>query len=243
MLVSSDPYRVVAEIYDHLMKTISYNMWGQYLSSIKDNYAPESKSFLEIAAGTGKLSNYLDDVFSNLVLLDISYSMISLANKGLNRICSDMKLLPFKSKFDFIYSTFDSINYLENEEHLLAYFNEVKSVLSENGVFTFDASLENNSIKNVKRLNRKGKYKGKLFIQESTYDHKNNIHYNKFKVKLENGEIFEEVHSQKIFKFEKYFEMAENAGLKILACFEAFTFEDACDENERIQFIMKRINA
>ncbi len=45
------------------------------------------------------------------------------------------------------------------------------------------------------------KYKGKLFVQKSTFDFENKIHYNKFKVKLENGEIFEEVHAQKVYKF------------------------------------------
>ena len=106
-----------------------------------------------------------------------------------------------------------------------------------------DASLENNSIKNVRRLNRKGKYKGKLFVQKSTFDFENKIHYNKFKVKLESGEIFEEVHSQKIYDYRIYFELATKAGLKVLACFDAFTYENASENSERIQFIMKRSNA
>ena len=102
MPIKNDPYRIVAEIYNHIMKTIGYHEWGKYITSIKEFYAPDADSVLEIAAGTGKLSEYLNGVFPNLVLLDISYGMISLADKGFKRVCADMKLLPFKNKFNFI---------------------------------------------------------------------------------------------------------------------------------------------
>ena len=64
-----------------------------------------------------------------------------------------------------------------------------------------------------------------------------------FRSKLENGEIIEEVHTQKIFNFELYFELAANSGLYVVDCFDSFTFEDASGESERIQFIMKKEHA
>lgn len=238
-----DPYKLVARIYDHLMRTISYHEWGKYIADLKEFYFSEAESFLEIAAGSGKLAFYLSKIFPNLILLDISQSMLSCINNDQKRVCADMTHIPLKGKFDFIYSTFDSINYLMDEKSLTSYFNEVNRILSDNGIFTFDASLENNSLKNVARLNRKGKFRNILYMQKSKYNFTDKIHSNKFKVKLENGEIFEEVHSQKIYDFELYFELAENAGLYVVDCFDAFTFEDANGESERIQFIMKRRNA
>ncbi|MDA3862138.1 MAG: class I SAM-dependent methyltransferase [Melioribacteraceae bacterium] len=241
--MTKDPYKIVAKIYGHLMKTISYHEWGKYISDLKESYYSEANSFLEIASGSGKLAFYLHRIFPNLVLLDISKSMLSLIDKDFKRVCADMTSIPMKGKFDFIYSTFDSINYLMTEEALQQYFVEVHRVLSDKGVFTFDASLENNSLKNVRRLNRKGKFQNILYVQKSNYNFEKKTHSNKFKVKLESGEIFEEVHSQKIYNFELYFELAENAGLYVVDCFEAFTFEDASGDSERIQFIMKRIDA
>lgn len=223
------------------MKTISYHEWGRYIADLKEFYNSDAKSFLEIAAGSGKLAFYLNRIFPNLVLLDISKSMLLRIDKGEKRVCADMTLLPFKKKFDFIYSTFDSINYLNNRKLLQQYFKEVNAILSSNGVFTFDASLENNSIKNVKRLNRTGKFQNIIYTQQSKYDYDTKVHFNKFKVKFENGDIFEEVHSQKIYKFELYFELADNVGLKVVDCFDTFTFEDANSESERIQFIMKKV--
>ena len=239
--MKKDPYKLVAKIYDHLMKTISYHEWGRYIVDLKEFYNVDAKSFLEIAAGSGKLAFYLERIFPNLVLLDISQSMLANIDREKNRICADMTMLPFKNNFDFIYSTFDSINYIMDEKALQQYFAEVNSILSSNGVFTFDASLENNSIKNVNSLNRTGKFQNIIYTQNSEYNYDTKIHLNKFKVKLENGKIFEEVHLQKIYNFELYFEFADNAGLKVVDCFEAFTFDDASSESERIQFVMKKI--
>jgi len=239
----SDPYKYVATIYDHLMRTISYYDWSNYIADIQLYYNPDSQKYLEIAAGSGKLAFYLSKVFDDLILLDLSQSMLKLIPKERKRVCADMTNLPFNTKFDFIYSTFDSINYLLTKNEMQKYFEEISRTLADKGVFTFDASLVNNSLKNVKRLNRAGKFQNIKYMQESIFDEKNRIHKNKFKVKLENGEIFEEVHSQKIYDFEVFFELAENAGLKVVDCFEAFTFEDADSESERIQFIMKRSDA
>ena len=239
--MKNDPYKIVSKIYDHLMKTISYHEWGRYIVDLKEFYCSDAKSFLEIAAGSGKLAFHLNQIFPKPVLLDISQSMLLNIDRDEKRVCADMTELPFKNNFDFIYSTFDSINYLMDEKALQQYFAEVNSILSSNGVFTFDASLENNSIKNVKRLNRTGKFQNILYTQHSEYNYDTKIHSNKFKVKLENGEIFEEFHSQKIYNFELYFELADNVGLKVVDCFDAFTFEDASGESERIQFVIKKI--
>jgi len=243
LVMQRDPYKLVANIYDHLMKTVGYAEWAKYISELREFYAPKSETFLEIASGSGKLAFYLNRVFKNVILLDISKSMLLRIDAGLNRVCADMISLPFKAKFDFIYSTFDSINYLLDANDLQKYFNEIHKILSNNGIFTFDASLENNSLKNLKRLNRKEKFQNILYIQHSLYDAEKKIHINKFKVKLDNGEIFEEVHLQKIYNFELYFELLEIAGLKVINCFNTFTFDDANKNSERIQFILKRKHA
>ncbi len=238
--MKNDPYKVVSLIYDHLMRTITYHDWANYLSDLQSFYFSKAETHLEIAAGSGKLAFYLTKIFPNVVLLDLSLSMLQQIDENEKRVCANMTKLPFKSKFDFIYSTFDSINYLVNKEELQKYFDEIAQILSNDGVFTFDASLENNSLKNVKRLNRKGKFRKLLYKQISKYDIDKKVHKNRFKVKLENGEIIEEVHIQKIYDFELYFELAENSGLYVVDCFESFTFEDASSESERIQFIMKK---
>jgi SAM-dependent methyltransferase len=151
-----------------------------------------------------------------------------------------MTLLPFKNKFDFIYSAFDSVNYLNDEAKLSTYFANISKNINEDGLLLFDVSLKNNSLKYVKRLNRKGSYKGIKYIQKSVFDEESKIHSNFIKLKLSNGKIIEEIHKQKIYDFYYYFEVLESNNLYVVECFEAFTFNDATEDSERVQFIVKR---
>lgn len=238
--MSTDPYKAVSTIYNHIMHKLSYHEWAKYVSEIKTFYKNDSGRFLEIACGTGNLNYYLEKIFNDIVMLDISKSMLDKVKSTNKRVCADMTRLPFKSDFDFIYSTFDSINYITDEEEIQKYFGEVRNILSNDGIFTFDASLEKNSLKNAKRLNRNGQFMGIKYQQSSFYEEDVKLHRNRFSMKLENGEIIEEVHTQKIYDFEFYFDASETAGLKVVDCYEAFTFEDANYDSERIQFIMKK---
>ena len=156
------------------------------------------------------------------------------------KVCCNMLAIPFKEKFDFIFCAFDSINYLMSVEELFAFFKEVELLLSDTGLLTFDASLRNNSIKNVKHLNRKGKVSGISYKQESHFDVKDNIHYNNFRIELPGGQIITEEHQQKIFPFTDYFEVIEDTNLYVSDCFDFFTFENATDKCERIQFIIRK---
>lgn len=238
--MSTDPYKVVSTIYNHIMHKLSYHEWSKYISEIKTYYKNDSERFLEIACGTGNLNFYLEKIFDDIVMLDISKSMLDKVDSTNKRVCADMTRLPFKNNFDFIYSTFDSINYITDEEEIQRYFSEVRNILSDDGIFTFDASLEKNSLKNAKRLNRNGQFMGIKYQQSSRYHDDEKLHRNRFSMKLENGEIIEEVHTQKIYDFEFYFDASETAGLIVVDCYEAFTFEDANYDSERIQFIMKK---
>lgn len=239
--MSADPYFEVSKIYRHLMQSINYLDWSLYIKDLKIHYDEEGSTNLELACGDGIIASYLKDHFKDLVILDISKRMLDLTDNEIKKVCADMISLPFKNKFSFIYSTFDSLNYLINSKDLFKLFTEIKLILKDDGLFTFDVSLEKNSIKNIKSLNRKGKFNGVKFIQKSKYNIDENIHTNHFKLKLDNGEIFEEVHIQKIYPFEYYFELIEDAGLYVVDCFDAFTFEDANNKCERVQFVIKKV--
>ena len=149
--------------------------------------------------------------------------------------------LPFKIKFDFIFSIFDTINYLNTEEMFEDFFSKIKFFLNNNKYFTFDVSLENNSIKNVNELNRSGSYKGIDYIQKSEFNRKSKIHTNQIIVRTNDGKEFIETHYQKIYDFYYYFEVIEKSGLFVSECFDAFSFEDGTPESDRLQFIVKGI--
>jgi len=234
------PYSHFSLIYSYLMGSVDYKFWAKYIKEIHNTLGQGSDIALELAAGNCSLAKYLNKHFYKLYVSDISVEMLKQSNDDLNKVCCDMTMLPFNNKFDFIYSTFDSVNYLNSTKKLNKYFANIKNSMNLDAILLFDISLEKNSLEHVKKLNRKGKYKNIEYIQKSEYIEDEKIHYNYITFILPNGKIINETHKQKIFDFYYYFEVLENNSFYVVECFDAFTFDDATENSERIQFIVRR---
>lgn len=242
MGVNSDiPYKHIAAIYSHLMRGIDYKSWAEYIREITGDYVKGDPLTLEIAAGNCSLAKHLRKYYKNYVAADLSTGMLlNSKSKKINRVCCDMRNLPFKTKFDLVISAFDSVNYLTTPKEISGLLADLKNILTDNGIFTFDISLESNSLKYVKNLNKSGYYKGIYYEQKSFYDKRQKIHYNKFVLKLKDGrEVFEE-HKQKIYSLETFFDLIDQNGYIVKECYTAFSLDDAHENAERAQFIIKK---
>lgn len=222
------------------MESVDYKYWANYIIEIHETLGSPNDLALELASGNCKLASYLKKEFKKLYISDLSFEMLKVHKRKQDGVCCNMIHLPFKNEFDFIFSAFDSINYLDDENSLIEFFKNIKINLSKEGLFLFDISLKKNSLKYVKQLNRKGKYKGIVYNQISKFDEDLDIHSNILEIKLKDGNIYKEVHKQKIYDFYYYFEVLDLAGLYVLECFDAFSFNDGTADSERIQFIVKR---
>lgn len=235
---SSKNYTDVSNFYDHLMRKVRYDYWADYIYAISSDYVGDKPKVLELASGNCNLARFLSAYYPKLIATDMSHSMLIKKSKtGFKKVCCDMTIIPFSSKFDLIVSAFDSVNYLITEKKLLALFNEVCRILSCDGIFTFDVSLEKNSYRHIKDPVRNGSYKGIKYRQETDYKSKGNIHRNIFYITYPNGKVVEEVHIQKIYPFETYFDLMDSVGLIVKACYDAFTFKDGSANSPRVQFI------
>lgn len=223
------------------MRSIDYVKWAQYIFELSKELKKKNISALELASGTGNVAKHLHLKIKSIISTDISLPMLR-SNNAVNqlKVCCDMTRLPFKKKFDFIFSTFDSINYLTTKEKILRLFENVSDCLTDTGLFTFDVSLENNSIKYEKYLNRRGRTKEIEYRQRSFYNHRLRIHYNHFELTLANGKKVEEIHKQKIYRFEEYFDFIDKSDFYVHKCYKTFTFKDAGPETERTQFLLKK---
>lgn len=236
-------YHQLAEIYNFVMKRVRYDRWSEYLFYLTRPYLPENPRILELAAGNCSLTKLLSVCYKNIYATDLSFTMLNSGDYRYDKICCDMLKLPFRRKFDLIYCTFDSINYLTSRKKLLQLFKEVKSIISDNGIFTFDVSMEKNSLKHIEEPVRHGSYKGVKYIHKSEYNFKNRIHKNIFIFNSPEGRNFREVHRQKIYPFNAYFEVIPRSGLYVSACYNAFSFDNGSSDSERLQFILKKANS
>lgn len=223
------------------MRFVSYKWWARYIFFISKKHLNKNPKVLELAGGNCSLAKYLKKQFYFYVVSDISLNMLKSSTVNVNRVCCDMTNLPFNSKFDLIISTFDSVNYLTSKKQLKSLFEEVGNILSDDGIFTFDSSLEKNSYKHQKYAdNHKGKIDGYYFNRKSVYMPAGRIHKNIFSIKKPDGEIVTEVHRQKIFPFQTFFDISEKSGLYVVNCYKAFSIQRGSSKSDRVQFVMKR---
>ncbi|HOI30870.1 MAG TPA: class I SAM-dependent methyltransferase [Melioribacteraceae bacterium] len=232
-------YSHLAPVYPHLMRSIDYSLWSDFIHSISREIKRKRISVLELACGNGLIAGTLNKKFKYYCATDLSKEMLACFG-GVDKVCCDMLALPFKKQFDFIFSTFDSVNYLTSRQRFIRMLNQAALCLARDGIFTFDVSLENNSKLYQKYLNRKGTYNGMKFLQKSYYDEAKRIHYNYFELTLANGSKVEEIHKQKIFRFEDYFSFIDDSDFYVYKCKKAFSEQDASPDSERAQFILKK---
>jgi SAM-dependent methyltransferase len=234
-------YDKLAAVYGHIMRKVKYEDWADYIFTLTNDYTKRSSRVLELAGGNCILGNYLAGYYPNLIVTDASLSMLMEDNIcGVRKVCCDMTSLPFKNKFDLVYSTFDSINYLTSVKKLRKLFKGVAGLLSDNGIFTFDVSLERNSLIHIQEPVRTGKIKDASYVHHSVYDAVKKIHRNIFTITFKDKTTYREIHKQKIYPFEEYFSLIEKSGLYVVSCYEAFTFKNAVSTSVRAQFIVAR---
>ena len=114
-------YANVSFIYDELMKDVNYPEWAKYIQKISSEFIRKDSKVLELGAGNCKIANLLSKKFPDIIATDISLSMLKSDTKNVvKKVCCDMISLPFNIKFDLIFSTFDSVNYLMSKKKLSA---------------------------------------------------------------------------------------------------------------------------
>jgi SAM-dependent methyltransferase len=236
----TDNYHRLADIYNHVMRRVRYDRWSEYLYYVTKQYIPDNPKVLELAAGNCSLLNLFSYYYPGIIATDISLAMLKKSRCKNVKVCCDMRYLPFREEYDFIYSTFDSLNYLTSKDKMLQVLREVNKILSDKGIFTFDVSMESNSRKHTEEPFRKGKISGFSYEHTSEYNPGTRIHKNTFIITDQEGNRFVEVHRQKIYPFETYFEVIEKSGLYVADCFNAFSFTKGNSKSDRLQFILKK---
>jgi len=234
-------YKNVSIIYEELMKDVNYPEWAKYIQNISSEFVRKDSKVLELGAGNCKIANLLRKKFPGIIATDISIPMLKSDTKNVvMKVCCDMVSLPFNTKFDLIFSTFDSVNYLMNKKKISTLFKQVNYLLKDDGIFTFDVSLEKNSMEFLQDHAIEGSTGSYSFKRVSKFYKGRKVHKNIFYITGADNKVVKEVHEQKIYDFGTYFDLIFRAGLYVVDCFEAFTFNIGNANSDRIQFILKK---
>jgi SAM-dependent methyltransferase len=121
-----------------------------FIQNLINENAPEARSVLDLACGTGTLMERLSPKYE-VYGLDASRAMLAVARKKVPKgrfFRQDMASFRLPHKFDIILCIFDSLNHLLTFAAWERTFRRVRSHLSPRGLFLFDI----NTVSRLRRL-------------------------------------------------------------------------------------------
>lgn len=246
-MIQTEPYSILAEIYDCVMRDVPYKQWSKYIVKLIRKFHPKAKRILELACGTGTMLVLLRKYGFAVDGLDLSPKMIEKA-KGKVRdndvkfFIADISNFEVDKKYDVQLCLYDSVNYLLELEKFNGLFKSVWDSLNDDGIFIFDISTEYNSIQNAILMNVEERCFGFKYSRRSYYLRDDKLHVNEFRIETGSENFFER-HVQRIYKISEIEHVIENSGLfKTVDCFDGFSFSKGSEWSERVHFVLKKIS-
>ncbi len=143
-------YDSFAKTYDSFMDNIDYDGWADFIRSILDESGISGGLLLDLACGTGVMTEILASAGYDCIGVDASAEMLQEALAKRDVTGSDILYLQQDMTSFELYGTVravvcvcDSINYLTAPEELLQTFRLVNNYLDPGGLFLFDFNTEN----------------------------------------------------------------------------------------------------
>lgn len=135
-------FDAVAQYYDHLMRTVPYRAWVDYVEEILERWRARPRRVLDLACGTGKVGSEMIRRGYEVIGADLSEPMVRACARQdppLAAVVSDASKLALAAEsFDAIVCLYDSLNYILDLETFAAAMAEGHRVLRSGGLFIFD---------------------------------------------------------------------------------------------------------
>ena len=140
-------YGEFSYIYDKLSFDIDYDYYAQNIKDLAKDYKIGNENMLELACGSGILTQYFFDDFDRIDALDISTDMLNCFaekydNDKVNLIFYDMVEYEKKDFYDLIVILLDSVNYVTNPADLEKLLRNSYDNLKDDSLLVFDINSE-----------------------------------------------------------------------------------------------------
>lgn len=234
-------YEGFSLIYDAVMANYDYDEVFRWVKKVLGER--EGLAILEMAMGTGKLTEKLTDL-GTVMGFDRSEDMLMQAYNRLYKnprakwVKMDMRHFSFNTSFDLILCLCDGFNYLPTEADLLASFKQVRAHLKEDGRFLFDLNTaarfrEYGDLKEIRDE------EGYFMTWQNHFDGRVNRYAITAFLEEEDGSYtrFDEVHDEYAYSIDTVENVLKEAGMKVLAMYDGYSFSPATEKSKRISFV------
>lgn len=243
-------YGSFAGVYDMLMDNIPYEAWAEDIAARLKEYGIGDGLLLDLGCGTGTIGRSLSKKGYEVIGVDASEEMLSIAREkameeklDILYLQQDMREFELYGTVRAIVSICDSLNYILEEEELLQVFRLVNNYLDPKGIFLFDLNTgykyeellgENTIAENREDCS---------FIWENYYEKETGINEYDLTLFLKGADgrydRREETHFQRMYEPEKIKELLEKAGMEVLGVYDGFTDCPPGTDTERLLFLAR----
>ncbi len=249
----TDGYNAIAAVYDKFNAEIDYGKWADFIEAAFDRFLPSRPSLvLDLACGTGRMTRELSGRGYDMIGIDGSEQMLSVASDGnydgdLNKLHEILYLLQDMRSFELygtvgaVISCLDSINYLVEDGDLEKTFKTVHNYLDPNGLFVFDVNSPykfrevygDNAYILEDEIDGRGVFCG----WQNCFDGESGIcnFYLTLFSENEDGSFSrdEETQRERMYTLDELKDTLEKCGFEFLGAFSGYNFEEIDDVTQR----------
>lgn len=254
-----DAYKDFAYVYDELMDETPYEEWCGTIIRLMDQYGvsrpgrreaqglleSEQNLVVDLGCGTGTLSQLLYTKGYDVIGVDCSEEMLSVAMEKKEQsgseilyLLQDMRELELYSTVGTVVSVCDSLNYILEEDELLAVFKLVNNYLYPGGLFIFDFNTVYKFEQIIGDDTIAENREDCSFIWENYYIPEEELNEYDLTVFIqEKGDRFRrftETHYQRGYTQEKMAQLVRQAGLELVEMMDADTQGSVTSQSGRI---------
>jgi len=239
-------FSAVAPYYDELMRGVPYQMWtGYYLLLLaQQDYAP--KTVLDVACGTGTMTELLADEGLTMSGIDLSAGMIREAQRknatskyAIEYHVADATDFELPQPVEAALSFFDSLNNLLDPLQLADCFASVYRNLKPGGSWIFDLNTGyafETELFDQSNLKRTAKLK---YDWKGAWDPESRI----ITVTMNfwwKDEPFTEIHRQRAYEKNEVFDLLEAAGFVDIHAYHSYTLNPPRAKSDRLHYLCRK---
>ena len=228
-------------IYDKLM-TADYKRWLDYYKRIFKKFGSSPKLVLDLGCGTGKLCSMMADEGFDVIGLDASPEMLSIA-KGrrpeLLFINMDMTDFELYGTVDAAVSSLDCVNYIDSGEGIFKMFKLLENYLNPGGLFIFDINTKY-KLSKVLGSNTFVSDDENIFLvwENDFFDNTATFDLTFFVKENDSYKRYGEIQHQYAYGTGELKALARRAGLEVLGVYDEFSFNAPMRDSERLFFVL-----
>jgi ubiquinone/menaquinone biosynthesis C-methylase UbiE len=245
-------YGVFSRYYDRLTENVEYKERADYIRTLLSAFGVNGGTVIDLACGTGSILFELLELGFDVIGIDASPEMLSIAHqKAFEKdisppllLCQRMQELDLYGTSEAAVCILDSINHLTDPKDVQNTFKGLHFFLEPGGIFIFDVNTLYKHREVLGNNTFVQEYDDVFCVWQNSYDDSEktvDINLDFFEerngVYLRSSESF----TERAYSLEDLKSWLSKAGFEVLAVYDDMSTKPICATSQRAVFVTKRI--